>query len=654
MNQVQTCTDALNAITLILSAKEVTAANFVEAMKAFERYKNGVKSAVVAETLGLGESHFQDFLKDLRKLRAYLQVAEVSEQSNCNVQIAALRLMDWFGEISRTIDALQPIVVKSTDDFAKGRGYKQIRAAELVIRSLISETYGNQEKLLKAIHNLFKREETISKIKNNAELGDIISGTDFSQLMALFLNPDDYNKYYQPIYDSVPFLSFLRNKRETLQLFLDDIRRIRNRIAHHRPLTSAQIELLDLYYDQILGPIQSAHDDGHVRVNPDAHMDVSDKDLEGYIGQIKEDLGEIKKDLGVIKEDLGEIKKDLGVIGKTVDGIEEGMSSIGEGVVSTGGDVSWLRCNAKWITGGVAVLAMIAFTSVGLIENTRQTTFDVKKDTTDIKSDTSEIKTGIRIFDSKLENVKQEISSDPRKELANRGVQWNERELEAALVRGDMATTELFVRGGMDPMVSSSNLSAPIAAIVCQPDAKAKLEKLKELGVDLRKFYNSYIGRMEFLGKVTINENLLAGYLRRCKGDDPSLTIYFVANGILLEKTFLEKAGDTMIKLPKRLAYATHKPRSIAVLLETNAIDFSVKDGQLIDYLFARGEDGEALSPVGRDSQCKSLAKAKYPSLYARLNMRNSRNAVEKHTDAENGNRLMKPCNSDPKDLSRC
>lgn len=439
MKLVEVCAEALNILTTELSGGKVEASTFPDAFKAFERYKNsGSSASIIKDRLGLDENRLRDFMAALRKLKDYLQVTGDSAQSRRNIQIASLRLMDWFFDIAKTFQSIAPLATKVSEDLERNRGYKQVRAAELVIRSLISEQYGSQEKLIRFIRECFRKDpDAVKKIERNAEPDDILSGTEFSQLVCLFLKPDDFSKHYLPIYDAAPFLGYLRDKRDTLILFLDDIRRIRNRIAHHRPLTSAQVELLDIYYDEIIGPIQSAHDEGKVKVDPDRHLEIGEAELSAFANDLHEDLGEIKESISRMSEDVSVIRADVG----------------------------WLRKHSKWITGGVVALVLLSILSTSLIERTRQVTLDVKKDTTDIKSDTTEIKTGLQNVDGKLSNVKQETSEDPRKELVNLGYQWTLEGFDRALEATDLRAVSLFVTGGWNPKSDFSANPDELSAI---------------------------------------------------------------------------------------------------------------------------------------------------------------------------------------------
>ena len=52
---------------------------------------------------------------------------------------------------------------------------------------------------------------------------------------------------------------------------------------------------------------------------------------------------------------------------------------------------------------------------------------------------------------SQIENVKKEVSSDPRKEVANLGLSWDVDAFSKALMSGDLKLIELFLAGGMKP-----------------------------------------------------------------------------------------------------------------------------------------------------------------------------------------------------------
>lgn len=86
-----------------------------------------------------------------------------------------------------------------------------------------------------------------------------------------------------------------------------------------------------------------------------------------------------------------------------------------------------------------------------------------------------------------LGNVKQETSSDPRKELANLGVSWSAQGLVDALKIGDERTARLFLEGGMAPAAITNN-GASAALYLLQPglplDPTPMLQLLSNEGFD--------------------------------------------------------------------------------------------------------------------------------------------------------------------------
>lgn len=57
-------------------------------------------------------------------------------------------------------------------------------------------------------------------------------------------------------------------------------------------------------------------------------------------------------------------------------------------------------------------------------------------------------------IDTKLDSLKKEKSANPRKELANIGIQWNEENYFKAIYNADMEALRLFWAGGMNPMAT--------------------------------------------------------------------------------------------------------------------------------------------------------------------------------------------------------
>lgn len=91
---------------------------------------------------------------------------------------------------------------------------------------------------------------------------------------------------------------------------------------------------------------------------------------------------------------------------------------------------------------------------IGLIE---QHTKAIAKSTHKIERNTNEIS-------SKMDNVKNEISNDPRKEIANLGSKWSVESFVNALMEGDIRRINLFLEGGMKPTKLHKGSSAILYA----------------------------------------------------------------------------------------------------------------------------------------------------------------------------------------------
>lgn len=497
-------------------------------------------------------------------------------------QLRVLGLVENIEGIGSPESLLNLEVITAASDEERAR--RQARAIELIIRSLITERYGDQNRLILRLRELFK-EEVVQSWLSKADKGDVLSGAEFSRLATLFVDPKEFPDYREKLFDPSPFLTLLQDKRKTISDFLNDIREIRNALAHHKKLGSLQVLLLDKYFDEIVTPIQNGFDRDQTGIDPQAYLGANTNELDHYFASVKEDIQDVRDSVAELSENLKQIEGNVEKVQSKVDETNTKVQGIGAILRK----YAWLIVVAVMLTAATLGVSLRTLSSTG--------------------------------------NFKKEISSNPMKELANRGISWNVESLEEAIQKGDIETIKLFKDGGMDPMDTYRTRSSPIAALLCHPDAKRRLEQIRNLGIDITRFYSIDLGKLVDLGHVVTEENLVAGYLRACQTDDPELAKFLVESGVKLERGYLEKAGATQVRLPRRLEYAPFKPKTLSVLLEANAIDLSVRDGELISFMFIR-YNGEPLHPVGGDADCNRLAKAKYPALYANLVLNQSKEAV--------------------------
>jgi hypothetical protein len=91
-------------------------------------------------------------------------------------------------------------------------------------------------------------------------------------------------------------------------------------------------------------------------------------------------------------------------------------------------------------------------------------------------------------INEKLEGIQSGKSSDPRVELKNIGVEWNETEFTRASRRGDLRVVELFLQGGMPINSLYSGSGATLARYMIDGDYPKQREQfalMKKYGVDL-------------------------------------------------------------------------------------------------------------------------------------------------------------------------
>lgn len=409
------CEDAFSQILLLLNvpvqappSPEAFYVSLQQARQNLGSWKD------VAQRLNLSEQEMTQFTQTLRALNKQLDSHDSAQPAGKNLTIAALRFVAQLERLKEK----QPQLTYATDLHKDGeetqlRSLQQVRALELMIRSLINEAYSNQQALLKHLRTLFG-EERVKTWLNVADRDDVLSGTLFSELSSLFVDKKEYANHYSPLYQYTPLLSFMNDKRKTLQTFLDDIRAIRNRLAHHKRVTPVQTALVNYYYQEIAGPVQEAFDEGRVKVNPDRYFDAGEAEVRQYFTQMTEKLERLGDDVQEVKESLARQNEKLADIKQ---------------------DTGFLRKKIVWVLGGIVVLIVGSVLTFGTSTRTLVNTEVIRSDVNEVGKT--------------VNGVKKETSTDPRKELANIGIAWDEKNIRAAIDRGDTRVVSLFMDGGM-------------------------------------------------------------------------------------------------------------------------------------------------------------------------------------------------------------
>jgi methyl-accepting chemotaxis protein len=330
----------------------------------------------VAVRLGMNEADLVAFEGSLRE--AVRRIGRLAPDAPAierrNAEIAALRLLSWLESIAAR-DAgfyFAPQFAERADDV----GRKQVRALELILRSLITERYETQSALTARLTELLS-EKAVEQFLASADKGDIISGTTFSDLASLLVSTQEYPGY-DPLFKDTPFLTLLKEKRVTIRTFLDDIRRIRNALAHNRRVSPIQLQLLGLYYEELSEPLQEAFDHGCSKVNPDAFMGASAEALRDYFGRLTADTRAVRDDISELRADLTgrleDIKGDTSSIRATTARIETETVSVGR-------RQRVILLAVATVLAGLGVVGWLVFGQSGKLDDVVETTKRVEEST---------------------------------------------------------------------------------------------------------------------------------------------------------------------------------------------------------------------------------------------------------------------------------
>ena len=227
--------------------------------------------------------------------------------------IAQLRLLIWIEIILKRTHKASPqllLEAQQSEVIAK----KQVRAVEMVLRALINEKYGDQDALIERLRMLFKS-TIVDRWLSDAGPGNILTGTLFSELASIFTHKDEWANY-SPLYEEFQPVVYLRENRETIQTFLEDIRFIRNDVAHYKELSGVQVELLHIYYSQLVDPIQRLFESGRTKVDPTAIMNVDASALDRYFQILREDIEDIGERTREIERELKSVQSGVQTIEK--------------------------------------------------------------------------------------------------------------------------------------------------------------------------------------------------------------------------------------------------------------------------------------------------------------------------------------------------
>lgn len=372
-----------------------------------EKYKNiksKLSAKVTAEKLGIGEPMLFEFEEALRQ---YFLFRDDGKKG----RISCFRISLWIETICKKLNisfSLNESI--SNEEMA----IKQVRALELLIRDVVNENLGGKENVLSKLQSLFKQEVVEKWLKSADETG-VLSGTTFSELSSIFLDKNIFKSVEEIVESSQLKLS--KTGRDSLRYILEDIRLIRNSIAHNKKISSIQIEALNEYYRAIANLIKESKSNN---LNPDSYLDLDKANMESFISSLKEDNKTIKISVDEIKTDVREVRK----------------------------DTTSIRKKTSFIIGGILLILIVIGIILYLVSKQSGSTADISKDIKDVK----EIVSG----DAELKNMTSTDDLSATKDLNARTKDKNAKRLAIIYFdnSGGVASMDKLKKGLADMLIT--------------------------------------------------------------------------------------------------------------------------------------------------------------------------------------------------------
>ena len=385
--------DLIKKLLSIIYTKIDTTFQEIGFFESYQKIKSKNGKKLIIEKLSINEFVINGF-----------EIALKSYTKNPDSKVLALRLINWIkliGHYSNLEFDLSLIKSEKKDPLLS---FKQVRAIELLLRDIIYENNENQAELIKKLKTFFNSNVIDAWIKNADKTG-ILSGTTFNDLSSLFINKNMFDDY-ESIFRLSEDFKIENSNIGTLRNLLDDIRVIRNSIAHNKEVSDVEVNLLNDYYNEITRNIDIARTNGKTQIDPEKYIKVDDQEIQKYINSIEDNFDELNKK---IDENFEDIKSDTEILKKHAKSSNKKLvySLVGIGIIIL-----------------VSVLIFVLQKSDSeIIKNQNQQILD---NTTDIKNDIETVKETISA-DSEIKNLSNSSDYTVVKELNERTKDENAR-----------------------------------------------------------------------------------------------------------------------------------------------------------------------------------------------------------------------------------
>ena len=364
----------------------------------------------VAKRLNINDSQLSEFMLQLRHLQQGIPSYEHGLTATENQLIAAERFVVTLEQIKQQ----QPLLMFNTGyagdaEQLQEQAERQIRTIQLTLRGLVMQVWPDIPHLHQYLSAQFGSHD-VMRWRSRSPTENVLDGMTFSELALLIVDKKAFTRYYSSLFNHSTSLTFLAEQRLTLHTFLDDVRRMRNTLLAHHPLTEMECQLLDLYSEQITTPVQHAYEQGRTRVNPASLMAADGSEIQRY---------------WMLARDFAHA---WGVDGKPIADSIERLSHKARERADTRERIA---AAVLWGAVAVSVLGM-ALGGISLLTSSPEPRPYVEPPQPVVVTE-----------------AESPSPTSPREMLARRGILWDRNALRSAIDRNDTEVTTLFLRAGM-------------------------------------------------------------------------------------------------------------------------------------------------------------------------------------------------------------
>lgn len=241
------------------------------------------------DLLRLTEAEVGALVEELRRFARLRQaLRDGATDREKEITLSALRVLAWF-DTARTRETAIRFPVAPPPADAELQAFKLCRALELILRDLMAESAPSDGDMMARLQRILSA-TAMEEAKRRARQRPLLHGIALGELIRIFTDAEEWANF-DAIFASDEFLRLLSDRRLTAASFLEDVRRIRNAVMHHQPLTAAQVELLNLYYTELVSPIRAAFRASRTGVDPSRYESPpSSFDIQTYRETVAEEL----------------------------------------------------------------------------------------------------------------------------------------------------------------------------------------------------------------------------------------------------------------------------------------------------------------------------------------------------------------------------